>query len=145
VPWQPSTIVDRPSARLHVPAGVGWSHIAIEYVDDDVVAVRIGARSPVRLSAAELGLTQESNGRVSLQWNLLLALCEGHGTCTCAAAGTPTMEAFKTRVARLSQQLCEVFQIRELPLHVDSKAQSVRADFRAAPETQRSATRRRRL
>jgi hypothetical protein len=144
VPWPADTLVERRGARLNVPAGIGWSHIVIEYVNDDVVAVRVGALSPVRLTAAELGLTHVSNGRASELWRLLVALCEGHGTCTRANVGT-SIDALKTRVRRLSDQLCRVFRLPDLPLHVDSATESVRADFRAAPETRRAATRRRRM
>jgi len=142
VPWAQDDVVVRTGVRLRVPAGVRWSHITIEYVTDDVVAVRIGAHPPVRLSAADLGLTRESTANVSHLWELLLALCAGNGTCTRGRVGASSLAALRVRATRLSSRLCTAFGMPDPPLHVDSQTQSVRADFVARPETRRASTRR---
>jgi hypothetical protein len=134
--------VQRASVRIQVPAGIGWSQISIEYVDDDVVAIRVADQPPVRLSSAELGLTKDPNGSQNLQWRLLLALCEGAGRCTRSATGAPNMDVLKKRAERLGDALCAVFGLPDRPLHINSREQLVWSDFCAAPETRREASRR---
>jgi hypothetical protein len=142
VPWSHGPLVVRPGARLQVPASVGWSHIFIEYVNGDTVSARFGARAPVRLSAADLGLKRELDGPASPLWDLLIALCLGNGTCARMDTDAPNIGALRTRATRLSQHLCAVFGLNDPPLHVDKQTQTVRADFLARPETRRASTRR---
>jgi hypothetical protein len=146
VPWADAVVVARPGARLRVAAGVRWSHITIEYVNDDTVAVRVGARSPVRISSADLGLRADSGAAAKRPqpWELLLALCAGNGSCSRGSVGAPDLGALRTRATRLSKLLCAVFGIADAPLHVDGRSQSVRADFLALPETRRERSRRER-
>jgi hypothetical protein len=142
LPWKPAHPVERPQARVHVPAGTPWGQIAIEYVHDDLVAIRVGDEWPVRLTSAELGMTKDTNGAMDKQWELLLALCRGNGRCTRGAVGAASMEVLKTRAARLGDRLCCALGMPERPLHVSSREQMVWSDFRAAPETRREASRR---
>ncbi len=143
VPWTQEPVVTRPGASLRVPAGVRWSHITFEYVDDDVVAMRVGAHAPRRLSAADLGLARESTAKGSRLWELLLALCAGSGVSTRRRIGASSLEALRVpRGARLSRRMCRAFGIPEPALHVDKQTESVRADFVALPETRRASTRR---
>jgi hypothetical protein len=141
VPWS-APVLDRQGARLRVAAGVRWSHITIEYVNDDTVAVRVGAHPPTRMSAADLGLKRELGGKPPPLWELLLALCAGNGTCSRRGAGAYNLGALRTTASRLSKRLSAVFGIVEPALHVDKRTESVRSDFLARPETRRSSTRR---
>lgn len=134
--------VDRQGTRLRVPVGVRWSHITFEYVDDRTVAVRIGADSPTRLTALDLGLKHGVDGEPAALWELLLAICAGNGTCSRGSVRAPNLGALRTQATRLSKRLCAVFGIAQAPLHVDRGTQSVTADFLARPETRRSSTRR---
>ena len=141
--WQPGALVERRGTIVRVPAGMTWRDVTLEYVNDDVVAVRIANELPVRVTAAELGLVHEGTGAAGDLWQLLVALCADRGTCTRAAVSAASMDAFKKRVHRLAARLCEVFGLRDLPLHVDSETESVRADFQALPEPRRTTARRR--
>jgi hypothetical protein len=141
--WQPGALVERRGTIVRLPAGTTWRDVTIEYVNDDVVAVRVGQELPVRVTAAELGLVHEATGAAGDRWQLLVALCAERGTCTRGAVGAASMDAFKKRVHRLAARLCEVFGLRDLPLHVDSETESVRADFHALPEPRRTTARRR--
>ena len=145
VPWSHGAYVERRGVRLRVPAGVRWPHIFIEYVNGDTVAVRFGVSSSVRLSAADLGLRSEMEGKSSPLWDLLIALCLGNGKCSRAAISAPNVGVLRTRATRLSKHLCAVFGLEEPPLHVHKRTQTVHADFLARPETRRSSTRRDRL
>ncbi|MGH7294548.1 MAG: hypothetical protein ACRELB_06440 [Polyangiaceae bacterium] len=142
VPCLDGPFVERSGVRLRVPAGVGWAHIFIEYVNGDTIAVRFGASAPVRLSAADLGLKREMDGKASQLWELLLALCLGSGTCSRIDLNAANVGVLRTRATRLSKHLCAVFNLEEPPLHVHRRTQTVRADFHARPETRRSSTRR---
>jgi hypothetical protein len=99
----------------------------------------------VRLSAADLGLRSEMEGKSSPLWDLLIALCLGNGKCSRAAISAPNVGVLRTRATRLSKHLCAVFGLEDPPLHVHKRTQTVHADFLARPETRRSSTRRDRL
>jgi hypothetical protein len=137
-PSLPATDALRSGIRWRVPPGTRWSQIAFEYVDDDVVAVRIGDRTPVRMSAGDLGLTRRSTGGPSYRWKLLLALCAGEGTATLAAVGADNLAVLRSRAWRLSMSLCDVFAMVDSPLHVEADTRSVRSDFIARSETLRT-------
>lgn len=142
VPWPMSQRVQRTPARVHTPAGTEWRQITIEYVDNDVVAIRVGDADPVRLTAADLGLTRASNGKLSDQWRLLVALCAGSGSCERRSVGASSVDVLIMRATRLGASLCEVLGIEGNPLHVSSRDETVVCDFRALPETSRELTRR---
>jgi hypothetical protein len=141
LPWPTEPVLGR-GIRLQVPAGVRWPHITIEHVDDDILGVRIGAHPPVRVVAAELGLTRETSGKLSDLWVLLRTLCEDGGTTTRARVRAPNVNALRIQATRLSELLCAAFGIPDTPLHVEGRTETVRADFVALPEPRRTTRRR---
>jgi hypothetical protein len=142
LPWPIAQPVQRTPARVHTPAGTQWRQIAIEFVNDDVVAIRVGDADPVRLTAAELGLTRATNGETNEQWRLLVALCAGSGTCERRSVGAASVDVLITRATRLGARLCDVLGIEGNPLHVSSRDETVTSDFRALPDTRRELARR---
>ncbi|HEY1697941.1 MAG TPA: hypothetical protein VGG39_37535 [Polyangiaceae bacterium] len=143
VPWQPRQ-VERTVARVRTPAGTTWREIAIEYVDADVVGIRVRDFEPIRLTAGELGLTRVRTAQLSDQWHLLRGLCEGSGTCTRAQVGAPSMDVLSKRAGRLGAQLAFVLDMATNPLHLDTSNETVSSEFRAHPEPLRTASRRNR-
>jgi hypothetical protein len=141
LPWSVAEPTERSAVHFRTPAGTTWRHIAVEQVDGEMVSIRVGEQRPVRASASELGLTSETSGAPNAQWRLLLALCEGSGTCTRGSVGASSVSVLKMRAQRLGDQLCVVFGIPESPLHVTARDETVRSDFIAAPETRRAASR----
>jgi hypothetical protein len=142
VPGKPGPLVERPGVRIHVPAGLRWSHIAIEYVNDTTLCVRIGTYPPQRLTPPDLSLKLEVGGDHTVLWQLLLALCAGNGVCSSGAAHSSTLYVLRKRTSRLARRLRRAFGMDDLPLHVDGRSLTVRADFIARPETLRASTRR---
>ncbi len=141
VPWPEEPVAAR-GLRLRLPAGVRWAHITIEHVEDDILGIRVGAHPPVRVTAAELGLTRGTSGRLSDLWELLRALCDDGGTTTRARVGAPNVNALRVQASRLSDRLCTAFGIAQSPLHVEAETETVRADFVALPEPRRTLRRR---
>ena len=143
VAWADTALVDRLGVRLRVPPGLCWTDVFIEYVNGDTVAVRFGTGHPERLSAADFGLKSEMDGRPNRLWQLLLALCLGDGMCSRADVDAHNLGVLRTRATRLSKQLCAVFGLEDVPVHVHQRDETVRADFAARRETRRASTHRR--
>ncbi|MGH7294891.1 MAG: hypothetical protein ACRELB_08160 [Polyangiaceae bacterium] len=135
VPWPQRRRVERSVARLRAPAGTTWGQIAIQNVDGDTVAIRVGNEAPARLSALDLGMTRaDGSGQRTEQWRLLRELCEGSGSCTRASVGASSMEVVTTRAGRLGSLLSDVVGVEGNPLHVSTRDETVSSAFRALPE-----------
>lgn len=115
-----------------LPTGATWRDLRIYRVDGHTVSVR-GAGVHKRLSYVDLGMASAKNREPTRAWELLMALCEGHGTLRWRGDAV----AVKRQVSTLRAQLKAAFGIEDDPFAPYGKG-GWRSQFAAYPSTDES-------
>jgi len=125
----------RPPRPRRPTSDARWTDVTMWLVDGDTVRIERPEHKPRSWTAAELGLVhaRARDRRHTKGWKLLVALCEGHGTCDWRSSDNRSYAAFKVQVSGLAKQLRSVLGIDAAPFHPTSPAGGLRAIFRAGP------------
>jgi hypothetical protein len=121
-----------PSARASslLRGAPRWNAIVVSRVDDETVHVDFPGVS-VECSHGDLGMTHARSGRPRRVFELLVALCDGHGVFLSRRFGTP--DATKKLVSRLGKELSDLFGLPETPFHPYRRKEGWQAKFIASP------------
>lgn len=121
-----------PETAIPTPKGTRWADIDIYRVDGHTIAVKVKGQRRKQYGCVQLGMAKKRNAMPTKQWDLLDALCMGHGTVP--SPGKANAGTFRQRVARLRPQLQKLFGIDDDPLPPCGPGEGARTAFRAHPE-----------
>ncbi|HEY8090441.1 MAG TPA: hypothetical protein VIF09_21415, partial [Polyangiaceae bacterium] len=113
-----------------IPGARRWNAVHIARVDDETVHVSFPGVA-LRRTHVDLGMADARHGRPRRMFELLVALCEGHGVFLSTRFGSAS--ATKKLVSRLGEELCEVFGLKESPFHPYRPKEGWQARFIASP------------
>jgi hypothetical protein len=118
-------------AAILLPTAKSWRDVTLALVDGETVSVRIGDRFQ-RLSYIDLGLVTGDTRKMTVQWRLLVACCEGNGTFRWKQFGS--FEAAKQVVSRLRKALKAAFGIDDNPFEEFNYDTQWKTRFKASAE-----------
>ncbi len=125
-----STLGGEVRPGFSTPPGTRWADVKIYLVDGLTVQIRVPGVRPRSFTAGELGMTSKKRDRKkTMQWDLLVALCEGRGSQGVVGSFT----AFKVRVSKLRGQLRDFMGIDDDPFVECSRKNGLRSRFIAGP------------
>ena len=121
---------ERKKAPL-IPGATDWSHVRIARINGLTVRIDVPGQS-YRRTHVDLGMASAKNREPTRAWEMLLAICDGHGDFKWRIFGH--FPAAKKLVSRLRVHLKDIFGIPSSPFHKWSFRLGWRAKFRALPE-----------
>lgn len=133
-PYQPRAS-PFPDVRTHHAArGTRWGQVKVYQVDGLTVQLRVPGQKWRSYTAAELGMaSKRSRDRsATKKWRILMALCEGNGTCNWQGFAT-SFDAFKMQVSGMRALLNHVFGLDGDPFMACTRVGGLRAAFVAGP------------
>lgn len=125
----PAAIEAEPPERFPTPAGTRWADVSMRFVDGHTVQVRIGDLSR-RLTFHDMGLEDKRTKGPSVQFDLLSAFADAHGTLTWSSPAASRQN--QKRRERLAKQLIAYFGIEGDP--IVAEGDGWRARFTIAPD-----------
>jgi len=134
VPYQPRPS-PFPGVQTHqAPRGTRWGQVKVYQVDGLTVQLHVPGRRPQSYTAAELGMASKrsKNRSVTKKWRILMALCEGNGTCGWRGFAS-SFDAFKVQVSAMRPLLSHIFGIDGDPFMACTRSGGLRAAFLAGP------------
>lgn len=125
----PAAVEAEPPKRFPTPAGTRWADISMRFVDGHTVQVRIGGLTR-RLTFHDMGLEDRRTKNPSMQFYLLTAFADAHGTLTWSSSAASRHN--QKRRERLAKQLGAYFGIEGDPFVPEGDGW--RARFSIAPD-----------
>ena len=125
----PAAVEAEPPKRFPTPAGTRWADVSMRFVDGHTVQVRIGDLTR-RLTFHDMGLEDKRTKNPSVQFDLLAAFANEHGTLTWSSSAATRQN--QKRRERLAAQLCAFFGIEVDPFVAEGDGW--RARFTIAPD-----------
>ena len=116
------------------PRGARWGQVKLYQVDGLTVQLHVPGQTARSYTAAELGMaSKRSRDRsVTKKWRILMALCEGNGTCGWRGFAS-SFAAFKVQVSGMRPLLNHIFGVEGDPFMACTRQGGLRAAFVAGP------------